>query len=69
MQMALKERRCCYFFRQTKILVDDFKKHKGLGEFLQDKLKKYAETKDNWVGNLGRTWENSLSFSLEFWKY
>jgi len=37
------------FSRRTKIIVDDFGKARGIGETLQEKLKQFAETKENWV--------------------
>ncbi|KAL4240512.1 hypothetical protein ACF0H5_001303 [Mactra antiquata] len=36
-------------YSRTKIIVEDFGKPKGIGELLQDKLHKYAETKENWA--------------------
>ncbi|KAK3595681.1 hypothetical protein CHS0354_026899 [Potamilus streckersoni] len=36
-------------FQRTKRIVEDFGKLDGLGEFLQKKLKKVAETKENWA--------------------
>ncbi|KAK3601826.1 hypothetical protein CHS0354_041743 [Potamilus streckersoni] len=35
--------------QRTKLIVKDFGKPGGLGEFLQQKLKNVAETKDNWA--------------------
>ncbi|XP_053393078.1 choline O-acetyltransferase-like [Mercenaria mercenaria] len=35
-------------YRRTKIIVEDFGKPRGLGEMLQEKLKKYSETVENW---------------------
>ena len=37
-------------YENTQALVEDFIREDGEGEFLQEKLKEYAETKDNWVG-------------------
>ena len=36
-------------YNRTKIIVEDFGKPGGTGEMLQEKLKKVAEAKDNWV--------------------
>jgi hypothetical protein len=30
--------------------VEDFGKPKGAGEMLQERLRKYSETAENWVG-------------------
>ena len=35
--------------RRTKIIVEDFGKPKGLGEMLQERLKKYSDSVENWV--------------------
>lgn len=40
--------------RRTKIIVDDFGKPNGIGETLQEKLKRFSETKENWVS--GHLW-------------
>lgn len=36
-------------YNKTEVLVADFGKQGGEGDFLQQKLKEYAERKDNWV--------------------
>ena len=36
-------------YSRTQIIVEDFGKPGGTGEMLQEKLKKVAEVKDNWV--------------------
>ena len=36
-------------YSRTKLIVEDFGKPGGKGEMLQEKLKKVAESKDNWV--------------------
>ncbi|XP_052262226.1 choline O-acetyltransferase-like [Dreissena polymorpha] len=36
-------------FRRTEIMVEDFWKDNGSGQMLQQKLKQYAETKENWA--------------------
>ncbi|WAQ97117.1 CLAT-like protein [Mya arenaria] len=34
---------------RTEILVDDFRREKGIGQVLQEKLRQFAETKENWA--------------------
>lgn len=36
-------------YRRTKIIAEEFGRSGGIGEMLQEKLKKYAETKENWA--------------------
>lgn len=38
-----------FAYSRTRLIVEDFGKTKGTGEMLQDKLRRYAETKENWV--------------------
>jgi len=38
-------------YAKTKDVVKEFGKPGGEGETLQNKLREYAETKDNWVSN------------------
>ena len=48
---------------RTQIIVEDFGRPGGTGEMLQEKLKKVAETKDNWVNTMLKSNSKTLSIS------
>ena len=50
-------------YNRTKLIVEDFGKPGGKGEMLQEKLRKVAESKDNWVITM-RTWTGFFSSEL-----